>query len=55
MSSDTMQLDMYVNGEWRAGSTGAVVEVVNPAKGTLLATVPDGGQEDLDAAVASPH
>ncbi len=53
MPSDTMHLDMYVHGEWRAGSTGEEVEVVNPAKGTLLATVPDGGQADLDAAVES--
>ena len=48
-----MKFDMYVHGEWRAGSTGDVVEVVNPAKGELLATVPDGGSEDLDAAVDS--
>ena len=53
MSQDTMNLDMYIHGEWRAGSTGDVVEVVNPAKGELLATVPDGGQEDLDAAMES--
>lgn len=48
-----MKFDMYVHGEWRAGSTGDIVEVVNPAKGELLATVPDGGSEDLDAAVDS--
>jgi acyl-CoA reductase-like NAD-dependent aldehyde dehydrogenase len=44
---------MYVHGEWRAGSSGDVVEVMNPAKGELLATVPDGNQEDLDAAIES--
>jgi len=48
-----MSLDMYIHGEWRAGSTGDVVEVINPAKGELLATVPDGGHEDLDAAMES--
>ena len=53
MSEDTMSLDMYVHGEWRAGSSGDVVEVMNPAKGELLATVPDGNQEDLDAAIES--
>lgn len=53
MSQDTMNLDLYVHGEWRSGSTGDVVEVMNPAKGELLATVPDGGQGDLDAAVES--
>ena len=55
MSSEIMSLDMWVHGEWRAGSTGELVEVVNPAKGELLATVPDGGQEDLDAAIESAH
>ncbi|MBU1225629.1 MAG: aldehyde dehydrogenase family protein [Actinobacteria bacterium] len=53
MSEDTMNFDMYVHGEWRPGSTGEVVEVMNPAKGELLGTVPDGGQDDLDAAVES--
>ena len=53
MAQDTMSLDMYVHGEWRAGSTGDIVEVVNPANGELFATVPDGGQEDLDAAMES--
>lgn len=48
-----MNFDMYVHGEWRPGSTGEVVEVMNPAKGELLGTVPDGGQDDLDAAVES--
>jgi aldehyde dehydrogenase (NAD+) len=48
-----MTFDMYVHGEWRAGSTGDLVEVINPAKAELLATVPDGGQADLDAAVES--
>lgn len=53
MSSDTLSLDMFVHGEWRAGSTGELIEVFNPAKGEVFATVPDGGQDDLDAAVES--
>ena len=53
MSSGILSLDMFVHGEWRAGSTGDSVEVVNPAKGELLATVPDGGHDDLDAAIES--
>ena len=53
MSQDIMTLDNYVHGEWRAGSTGATVEVFNPAKGEMFAVVPDSGQEDLDAAMDS--
>jgi aldehyde dehydrogenase (NAD+) len=48
-----MTFDMYVHGEWRPGSTGDAVDVINPARAELLATVPDGGQEDLDAAIDS--
>jgi acyl-CoA reductase-like NAD-dependent aldehyde dehydrogenase len=44
---------MWVHGEWYAGTGGDRVEVMNPAKGELLATVPDGTQEDLDRAVDS--
>jgi aldehyde dehydrogenase (NAD+) len=50
---DLMTLDMYVHGEWRAGASGALVDVYNPAKGEVFARVPDGGQEDLDAAIES--
>lgn len=53
MSQETMSLDMFVHGEWRPGASGDLVEVVNPAKGEVLGTVPDGGQEDLDHAVES--
>jgi len=52
VSQDTMTFDMYIHGEWHAGN-GDRVEVVNPATAEPLATVPDGGQADLDRAVES--
>ncbi|MEZ5175053.1 MAG: aldehyde dehydrogenase family protein [Acidimicrobiia bacterium] len=50
-----MNMDEYamlIHGEAWTGS-GGVVEVVNPATGTLLTTVPDGDSADLDRAVES--
>lgn len=49
---DIDEFEMLIHGEsWRG--SGGVVEVVNPATGTLLSTVPDGVESDLDQAVAS--
>ncbi|MDJ1137875.1 aldehyde dehydrogenase family protein [Streptomyces iconiensis] len=42
---------MYIGGAWRAAAGTETIEVTNPADGTLLATVPAGGPEDVDAAV----
>ncbi|MDJ0959438.1 MAG: aldehyde dehydrogenase family protein [Acidimicrobiia bacterium] len=55
MSQAPMTLDMFIHGEWHAGSSGDRIEVMNPAKGELLATVPDGGQDEIDRAVESAH
>ncbi|TLS43467.1 aldehyde dehydrogenase family protein [Streptomyces montanus] len=43
---------MYIGGEWCGGvGTEAGIPVVNPADEQLIATVPAGGAEDIDAAV----
>jgi len=42
---------MYIDGEWRPAAGPEKIEVGNPADGTLLATVPAGGEEDVAAAV----
>lgn len=47
-----MNLDMFIHGEWYPGGTD-LIEVINPATAELFATVPDGGQEDLDRAISS--
>jgi aldehyde dehydrogenase (NAD+) len=48
-----MSFDMFVHGEWFPGSGSDRIEVINPAKAELLATVPDGTAADLDRAVES--
>jgi succinate-semialdehyde dehydrogenase/glutarate-semialdehyde dehydrogenase len=49
---------LFVAGEWvEASTSGETFDVINPANGTVLATLPDGGREDtrraIDAAAAA--
>jgi len=42
---------MYINGEWTESSGREVFATKNPATGEVLANVPRGTEEDIDAAV----
>ncbi|MFC9891193.1 aldehyde dehydrogenase family protein [Streptomyces pilosus] len=42
---------MYIDGTWRPAAGSGVIEVVNPADEEVIATVPAGTVEDVDAAV----
>ncbi|GGX26724.1 aldehyde dehydrogenase [Streptomyces malachitofuscus] len=42
---------MYIGGAWRPAAGPDVIEVVNPADEQVIATVPAGTVEDVDAAV----
>ncbi|MEU3946892.1 aldehyde dehydrogenase family protein [Streptomyces sp. NPDC029526] len=42
---------MYIDGAWRPAAGPEVIEVVNPADEEVIATVPAGTVEDVDAAV----
>ncbi len=44
---------LFINGRAEDSFGGKTIEVRNPATGELLTTVPDGGQEDVDRAVAA--
>jgi betaine-aldehyde dehydrogenase len=44
---------MIIGGEAVAAADGQTFEVVNPATGTVIATAPLGGREDVDRAVAA--
>ncbi|KJK55775.1 aldehyde dehydrogenase family protein [Saccharothrix sp. ST-888] len=43
--------DQYIGGEWRTALTAETIAVLNPATEQVIATVPAGGAEDVDAAV----
>ena len=44
---------MHVGGEWVAAASGAVLEAVDPSTEEVLGTIPDGGPEDVERAVAA--
>jgi succinate-semialdehyde dehydrogenase/glutarate-semialdehyde dehydrogenase len=41
----------FVGGEWAEATTGKTLEVINPATDEVLATLPDGGREDMQRAI----
>lgn len=50
-----MQTELFIDGEWRSGSTGATVAVTNPATGDHITDVAAGTAEDATAACAAAH
>ncbi|MFQ6170275.1 gamma-aminobutyraldehyde dehydrogenase [Oryzobacter sp. R7] len=51
--SGTRALRNFVNGEYADARTGSTTDIVNPATGSVVATAPVSGQEDVDAAYAA--
>ncbi len=49
----TLMLDMYIDGTRVPSRSGERFDVVNPATGQVYASVPKGGVEDVDLAVAA--
>ncbi len=45
----------YINGEWIDALNGGTNEVLNPANGEVIATVPDLGVEETEAAIAAAN
>ncbi|MEH7308329.1 aldehyde dehydrogenase family protein [Neobacillus drentensis] len=44
---------MYINGEWVTSVSGEFFSTYNPANQEVIGTVPRGGKEDVDLAVAA--
>lgn len=44
---------MLIDGRWVDAASGETFETINPANGDVLATLPKGGKEDVDRAVAA--
>ena len=44
---------LLIDGQWRPGASGRVIEVLNPATGTRIGTVAHADTADLDAALAA--
>ena len=52
--SDLIRRANFINGQWVAG-TGARLDVTDPATADLIATVPDSGAPEAQAAVDAAH
>jgi succinate-semialdehyde dehydrogenase/glutarate-semialdehyde dehydrogenase len=51
MSYPNVQL--YIDGKWRAAASGKTIPVINPATEETIGTVPHAGKADLDEALAA--
>lgn len=45
--------DLFIDGKTYTSTSDNRIEVVNPATGSVIATIPDANQEDVNVAVAS--
>ncbi|CAM3560043.1 aldehyde dehydrogenase family protein [Aeromicrobium ponti] len=50
-ATDVQMQGCYINGEWTVPDESRLIEVKNPADGSVLALVPRGDQEEVDRAV----
>ena len=41
----------FINGEWVPGSSGELIDVINPATSEVVAKVAKGSGEDIEQAV----
>jgi succinate-semialdehyde dehydrogenase/glutarate-semialdehyde dehydrogenase len=46
---------MYINGQWVEARNGKSFNVLNPATGETVTSVPDGGVEDVRSAINAAH
>ena len=44
---------MYIDGNWLPAASGATFESRNPATGEIIGSLPDGGSEDAERAIAA--
>jgi aldehyde dehydrogenase (NAD+) len=47
------QTTFFIDGDWAAPATGDTIQVVSPHTEQVIATVPEGSNADIDAAVAA--
>ena len=52
-TQDVKAYKNYIGGEWVEAASGETFEVENPSSGEIVATVPKGGREDAQRAIAA--
>jgi succinate-semialdehyde dehydrogenase/glutarate-semialdehyde dehydrogenase len=54
-TNSLIRTQSYVNGTWVQAASGETFDVINPATGSVLATVTDMGSADVRAAIDAAH
>jgi succinate-semialdehyde dehydrogenase/glutarate-semialdehyde dehydrogenase len=54
-TNSLIRTQSYVNGTWVQADSGETFDVINPATGSVLATVTDMGSADVRAAIDAAH
>ena len=44
---------MYIDGEWTEGTSGKLIDSINPATGEVIAQVHESSREDTNRAIAA--
>ncbi|ODT80315.1 MAG: NAD-dependent succinate-semialdehyde dehydrogenase [Pelagibacterium sp. SCN 64-44] len=52
---ETVPTDLWIGGQWRTGSAGNQLDVVDPSTGKVISRVADASIEDALAAVSAAH
>lgn len=53
--TDFLKQANYIDGQWVGADSGDVIEVTNPATGSVLGTVPKCGRSETARAIAAAH
>ncbi|TAA71680.1 betaine-aldehyde dehydrogenase [Planococcus salinarum] len=48
-----IKMQQYINGEWIGAKSGNTRDIINPFNQEVIATVPDGNEQDAQAAIAA--
>src|SRR4051812_39173124 len=55
MRNSLLRDQAYVNGQWINAASGKTFDVINPATGDLIASIPDMDREDVRKAIDIAH
>src|SRR5215210_4536633 len=53
--NELLRTKAYVNGQWVSAASGKLFDVINPATGEIIASIPDMDKEDVRKAIDAAH
>ncbi|MET3520947.1 NAD-dependent succinate-semialdehyde dehydrogenase [Mesorhizobium abyssinicae] len=55
LSVSSLPTGLFIDGQWRAGSDGKSIDVIDPSNGNVIVSVADATVDDAMEAIASAH